>query len=82
MGHGSSKKFSMAHGSFLLVPGTGRTLIIKNYYIMCIITEIVVVITPKFVFVLTKFGKFGHHKHEFFTVMNNSALYKKMFSHE
>ena len=51
---------------------SGRALIIKNYYIMCIITQIVVPITPKFVFVLTKF----------FTVINNSALYKKMFRHE
>jgi hypothetical protein len=58
---------------------------------MCIITQIVVPITPKFVFVLTKFDnlevltsftKFGQHKHKFFTVINNSALYKKMFRHE
>ena len=62
------------------------------YYIMCIMTQIVVPITLKFVFVLTKFGKpgkhlgvptritkFGQHKHKFFTVINNSALYKKMF---
>ena len=40
---------------------SGRTLIIINYYIMCIITQIVVPITPKFVFVLTKFGKPGKH---------------------
>ena len=59
--------------------GSGRALILKNYYIMCIITQIVLPITPKFVFVLTKFGQ---HKHKFFTVINNSALYKKMFRHE
>ena len=58
---------------------SGRTLIIINYYIMCIITQIVVPITPKFVFVLTKFGKPGKH---LVTVINNSALYKKMFRHE
>ena len=58
---------------------SGRALIIKNYYIMCIITQIVVPITPKFVFVLTKFGKPGKH---LVTVINNSALYKKMFRHE
>ena len=57
---------------------------------MCIITQIVVPITPKFVFVLTKFGKPGKpvnqvyqiwstQTHKFFTVINNSALYKKMF---
>jgi len=39
----------------------GHALIIKNYYIMCIITQIVVPITPKFVFVLTKFGNPGKH---------------------
>ena len=50
---------------------------------MCIITQIVVPITPKFVFVLTKFGNPGKHlKHKFFTVINNSVLYKKMFRHE
>jgi hypothetical protein len=61
---------------------------------MCIITQIVVPMTPKFVFGLTKFGKadgeevptrltkFGQHKDKFFTVVNSSALYKKMFRHE
>ena len=41
---------------------SGRTLILKNYYyIMCIITQIVVPIAPKFVFLSTKFGKPGRH---------------------
>jgi len=44
----------------------------KNYYIMCVTTQIIVPITPKFVFVLTKCGKPGKN-------LNNSTIYKKMF---
>ena len=41
---------------------------------MCtgIVTQIIVPMTPKF----------GQYKNKFFTVTNNSALYKKMFRHE
>ena len=56
---------------------TGRALILKNYYIMCIIPQIVVPIIQE---VLSRFTKFGQHKHKFFTVISNSVLYKKMFT--
>ena len=59
---------------------TGCALIIKNYYIMCIITQIVVPITPKFVFVLTKFGK---TQTLIFLQLEITVHYiKKMFRHE
>ena len=51
----------------------------QNYWSMCIIIkQIVPPITPKFVVVVTKFGKSGK-RFKCFTVVNISALYKKMF---
>ena len=47
------------HTGKIDTPDTGRALILKDYYIMCTITQIVVLITPKF----------GQHKHKFFTVI-------------
>ena len=52
---------------------------------MCIMTQIVVPITPKFLFarVLTRFTKFGQPTQtQIFTVINNSAFHKKMYGHE
>ena len=52
---------------------------------MCIMTQIVVPITPKFLFarVLTRFTKFGQPTQtQILTVINNSAFHKKMYGHE
>ena len=46
---------------------------------MCIVTQIVVLITQKFVFVLTKFGKSSKHlKHKIFKDFKSYTIFKNL----